>query len=121
MHNKLKTKLNNLENRFPDLTNLVHINQCNTDKKQLEKKIGYINKERPGVSCLVTANIYKNWRTENKIPNTSGLVTTTVLNTRIGEAENKIPDDSGLVKKRDYNAKRSEIEARYFATSDKIY
>lgn len=59
--------------------------------------------------------------TENKMPDTSSLVTTTVLNTRIGEAETKIPDDSGLVKERDYSAKRSDIEARYFTTSDKVY
>ena len=31
---------------------------------------------------------------ENKIPNTSSLVTTTVLNTKISEVENKIPDHS---------------------------
>ena len=29
---------------------------------------------------------------ENKIPDTSSLVTATVLNTKIVEAENKIPD-----------------------------
>ena len=29
---------------------------------------------------------------ENKIPNTSSLVTTTVLNTNISEVENKIPN-----------------------------
>ena len=31
---------------------------------------------------------------ENKIPDKSGLVTTTVLNTKISEVENKIPDNS---------------------------
>ena len=31
---------------------------------------------------------------ENKITNTSSLVTTTVLNTKISEIENKIPDNS---------------------------
>ena len=34
---------------------------------------------------------------ENKIPDTSGLVTTTVLNTKIGEVGNKIPDITSLV------------------------
>ena len=29
---------------------------------------------------------------ENKIPDTSSLLTSTVLNTKIGEVENKIPD-----------------------------
>ena len=32
-----------------------------------------------------------------KIPAISGLVTTTVLNTKISEVENKIPDTKGLV------------------------
>ena len=41
-----------------------------------------------------------------------------VLNTKIGEAENKIPDVSGLVKKTVYNAKISDMEKKYFTTSD---
>ena len=36
---------------------------------------------------------------DNKIPDVSGLVTTTVLNTEISEVENKIANASGLVKK----------------------
>ena len=32
-----------------------------------------------------------------KIPDTSGLVTTTVLNTKISENENKIPDNSKYI------------------------
>ena len=34
---------------------------------------------------------------ENKIPNTSNLVTTSVLNTKISEVENKIPDNSKYI------------------------
>ena len=34
----------------------------------------------------------KIFEVENKIPNTSGLVTTIALNTKISEAENKIPN-----------------------------
>ena len=49
---------------------------------------------------------------------TSGVVTTTVFNTKIGEVENKIPHASSLVKKIDYNTKISDIEAKYFTTSD---
>ena len=49
---------------------------------------------------------------------TSGVVTTTVFNTKIGEVENKIPHASSLVKKTDYNTKISDIEAKYFTTSD---
>ena len=36
---------------------------------------------------------------DNKIPGTSVLVTTSVLNTKIGEVENKIPDVSDIGKK----------------------
>ena len=39
-------------------------------------------------------------KVENKIPDTSGLVT--VLNTKIGEVENQIPNDSGLSRKAVY-------------------
>ena len=37
--NTLKTKGNNLEKKIPDATTLIHINQNNTDKQNLEKKI----------------------------------------------------------------------------------
>ena len=48
-------------------------------------------------------------------------MTTSALNTKIREVETKVTCDIGLVKERDYNAKRSEIKAKYFTTSDKIY
>ena len=74
--NTLKTKINNLENNFSDATTLNYINQCNTDIKSLKKTIGNLDK---------------------RIPDTRGLVTTTVLNTKIDNFENKIPDTSRLV------------------------
>ena len=43
---------------------------------------------------------------ENKIPNTSNVVTKTGLNTKIGEVENKISCVSGLVKKLYYEPKK---------------
>ena len=45
-------------------------------------------------------------------------MTTTVLSTKIGEVENKIPEVSCLVKKANYNNEISEIEAKYFTTSN---
>ena len=36
--NTLKTKVNSLEKKIPDTTNLIYINQYNTDKQNLEKK-----------------------------------------------------------------------------------
>ena len=38
LFNTLKTKVNNLEKKIPDATALIHINQYNTDKQNLEKK-----------------------------------------------------------------------------------
>ena len=40
---------------------------------------------------------------ENKVPNTSSLVTTTVLNTKISEVENKIPDNSKYTTTQEFN------------------
>ena len=34
---------------------------------------------------------------ENKVPDTSGLVTNTLLNTKIGEVEKKIPDHAKYI------------------------
>ena len=39
----LKTTVNNLEKKIPDGTTLIHINQFNTDKQILEKKIGDVD------------------------------------------------------------------------------
>ena len=36
--NTLKTKVNNLGKKNPDAITLIHINQYNTDKQNLEKK-----------------------------------------------------------------------------------
>ena len=41
--NTVKTKVNNLEKKIPDATTLIHINQENTDKQNLKKKIGGFN------------------------------------------------------------------------------
>ena len=36
---KLNTKVNSLENKIPAATTLIYINQYNTDKQSLEKKV----------------------------------------------------------------------------------
>ena len=43
--NTLKIKVNNLENKIPDATKLIHISQYNTDKQYLEKEIGDVGKK----------------------------------------------------------------------------
>ena len=45
---------------------------------------------------------------ENKIPDTSGLVTTTVLNTKISEVENKISDSSKYITTQEFNKLTTE-------------
>ena len=67
----LKTKENNLDKKIPNATTLIHTNQYNTDKQNLE--------------------------VENKIANNSSLVTKTVFNTKISEVENKILDHAKYI------------------------
>ena len=43
--NTLKTKVNNVEKKIPDATKLIHVNQNNTDKQNLQKKPGDVDKK----------------------------------------------------------------------------
>ena len=43
--NTLVAKVNNLEKKIPDATTLIHINQYNTDKQNLVKKLGDVDKK----------------------------------------------------------------------------
>ena len=86
VYDKLVGKVDNI-----DTTGFVLKNTCDTDKSGLEKK---------------------NIGTDNKIPDTSGLVKKTDLNGKITEIEDKMPDVSGLVAKTDYDTKISEIEKK---------
>ena len=108
--NTLKTKINNLEKEIPDPTTLVHINQYNTDNKNLEKKIETMIKKIPDTIGLVTATVLntKISEVENKIPNTTSLLTTTVLNTKISEVENKIPDNSKCITTQEFDKLTAE-------------
>ena len=91
--NTLKTKVNNLDKKILDETTLIQINQYNTDEQNLEKKIGDTRYQVP-----------------EKIPDASGLVTTTVLNTKLSEVENKTPNSRSLVTTTILNARNSEVE-----------
>ena len=115
---KLNTKVNNFENKIPDATTLIHINQYNTDKQNLEKTIGDVDEKIPDVSGLVITTVLnaKIGEVENKIPDTGGLMTITVLDTKTGDIYNKVPDVSGLINKIVHNAKTSDIEKKYFTT-----
>ena len=39
--------MNSLQKKTPDVTTLIHINQYNTDKQNLKKKIGDVDKKTP--------------------------------------------------------------------------
>ena len=41
----MKTKVIKVDKKIPDATTLIHINQYNTDKQNLEKKIGDVHKK----------------------------------------------------------------------------
>ena len=43
--NTLKTKVDNFKKKFTDATTLIHINQYNTNKQNLEKEIGNVDKK----------------------------------------------------------------------------
>ena len=70
LYNKLNAKVNNLYNKIPEACTSIQTNQYNTDRQNLEKNIREV---------------------ENKIPDISGLVTTTGLTAKIGEVERKKP------------------------------
>ena len=98
--NTLKAKVNSLDKKAHDTTTLFHINKYNIDKQNLEEKIGDIDKKNiPGMSGLVTTTVLntKISEVENKILDTTSLMTTTVLNTIIGEVEDKVPDHSNML------------------------
>ena len=93
----LKTKVNNLENRIPNATTLIQINQYKTDEQNLEKKIG-----DTGLVSTTVLNTKISY-SENKIPDTSSLVTTATFNEKIGEIENKIPDHAKYINNPEFN------------------
>ena len=97
VYSKLKTKVHLLYKEIPDPPTLIHINQYNTVKQSLEEK---------------------NEDVDKRIPDISGSVTTTVLNTKIKGVKKKIPDLPGLVKKTDSDDKILEIEGKYFTNTD---
>ena len=55
--NKLKTKINKLHKKIPDVTTVIHINQYSTEKQNFEKNIRDVYKKMPDVSGLVTTTV----------------------------------------------------------------
>ena len=75
---------------------------------------------KPDASDSVTTTFVntKMGEVENKVRNVSGLVTTTVPDTEIGKVEKKIPNVGSLVNKTDYDAKISDNKTKCFTNSD---
>ena len=67
-------------------------------------------KKIPDTSVLVTATVLNTKISEvgNKIPDTGSLVTTTVLNTKISEFENKTPDHAKYITTQEFNKLTTE-------------
>ena len=89
-------KKKKIDKQTSDMTTLIYINQYNTDKQNLEHKIGDVNKKIPDIRRLLTA---------------------TALNTKIIKVKNNIPAVSDLVKKTDYDVNILEIDGKYPTTS----
>ena len=66
----------------------------------------------PDVSGLVTTTALntKNSEVDNKMPDTSSLVVTTFLNTKLGEVENKITDHAKYITTQEFN----KLMAKFF-------
>ena len=58
--NTLTTKANSLKKKIPDASTLIHINQHNTDKPSLVKKIGNVDKTSTKQIQDYKCFIYKN-------------------------------------------------------------
>ena len=84
---------------------LLYVNQYDTYKNNLEKKLEMLVKKIPDTSVLVTTTVLNTKITacENKIPYTSSLVTTTILQTKITEVENKIRDHAICITTQEFN------------------
>ena len=96
--NTLKRKVNNSDEKILDATTLININQYNTDKHDLEKKLKILKKiSKIGGLVTTTVTNTKISEVENKIPDTCSLVTTDVLNTKIAEVEDKIPNNNTYI------------------------
>ena len=109
--NTLKTKVNNLEKRISDAATLIHLNQHNTDIQKIQREtIGDVDKKIPNTFGLVTTTVLitKNSEVENKIPDNSSLVTTTVLNTKISKVQNKLFDHDKYITTPEFNKLTAE-------------
>ena len=99
-----KTSINTIENKIPATSSLVKKTDYNAKITDLENKI-------PDITNLATQTSLT--AVENKIPDESNLATKTALT----NLSNTVPDISALIKKSDYDTKIAEIENKYVSNA----
>ena len=92
-------KINKIEKKIPDVSNLVKKTDFNTKITEVEGKI-------PNITGLATSSALT--AVETKIPDISGLATISALT----NVENKIPDVTNLVTKGDFDTKLKAVSDR---------
>ena len=92
-------KIDKIEKKIPDVSNLVKKTDFNTKTTEVEGKI-------PNITGLATSSALT--AVVNKIPDISGLATISTLTT----VENKIPDVTNLVTKTDFDTKLKAVSER---------
>ena len=100
-------KIEKIDNKIPDATNLVKKTDFNTKVTEIEGKILDIS----SLAAKSALTVF-----QNKIPNINSLATKSALTV----VENKIPDVSSLVKKADFNTKITEIEGKLSDASNLV-
>lgn len=104
-YEKFVTKVNALGRKILCTSGLVSKTHYYSEKQNLQKKIENLDAKIPNASELIKKNSLNTKITEvkNKILSIIGLVITHTLNARIREIENKMRSTSSLVKNADYN------------------
>ena len=107
----IPTSLNNLETKVDD-SDVAKLKTGPVDLKNLSDVVNNEVVKNTKFNKIKTKvnNLAKKIPVDKKIFDVSGLVTTTVLNTKNSEGENKISDTSGLVTTTDLNIKIGEFQ-----------
>ena len=103
-------KIDKINKKIPDVTNLVKKTDFNTKVTEIEGKI-------PDIGGLATKSALT--VVENKIPDVSRLVKKADFNTKVTERESKIPDLSSVVKKTDFDTRVKKISDRVTKNKNK--
>ena len=97
-YNKLNSKVDDLEDKNPKASTLTQINPCNADNQNLKRTIESVDKTVTDTSKLITNTaLNTKIRKVEKKTGVSSLVANTVINKKIAVVKIKLPDASGLV------------------------